>query len=125
MKFIYLAAAVFLTGCASNPLDFNNTEVLVQTQYVVRTAPDQMKTLPPLPPKLANPRAASDTQVATWINNTEGYTTDLESMIQTLVNYYEKPVTSGEAGDMQTVTPRVPAQPTPGRVIQPQTTATR
>lgn len=125
MKFIYiLAAAVALTGCASNPLDFNNTEVVVANQYVVRTAPDQLKTLPPLPPKIANPATATNTQIATWINNTEQYVTDLEAMIQTLVNFYEKPVTAGEAGTLQPVTPRTQAQPTTGRVIQPQTTAT-
>lgn len=124
MKFItIMVVAASLAGCGTT--GFNNTEVVVQKQYVVRTAPDQLKTLPPLPPKQTNPMTATNTQAATFMNNTEQYTTDLESMIQTLVNYYEKPVTSAEVGTMQVVTPRDPAQPSSTRVIQPQTTATK
>ncbi|WP_407308403.1 hypothetical protein [Acinetobacter sp.] len=123
MKKLFILCAVVLTGCASNPLAFTNTEVITAKQYVVRTAPDQLKTLPPLPPKIANPATATNTQVATFINNTEQYVSDLEAMIQTLVSFYEKPVTTTEAGTMQPVTPRSPATPSPGRVIQPQTTA--
>lgn len=124
MKFItIMAVAASLAGCGTT--GFNNTEVVVQKQYVVRTAPDQLKTLPPLPPKIANPKDSTNTQAATFMNNTEQYVTDLESMIQTLVNYYEKPVTSAEVGTLQVVTPRDPAQPSPTRVIQPQTTATK
>lgn len=121
MKLILtLVAAAALTGCATT--GFNDTEVVVANRYVVRTAPDVLKTLPPLPPPVANPATATNTQVATFINNTERYVADLESMIQTLVNFYEKPVTTAEAGTLQPVTPRSPATPTPGRVIQPQTT---
>lgn len=123
MKFLILAATVVLTGCATTGTGFTNTEVVVARSYVVRTAPDQLKTLPPLPPKIADPATATNNQVATFINNTEQYVTDLESMLQNLVNFYEKPVTSAEAGTLQPVTPRSPATPTPGRVIQPQTTA--
>jgi len=122
MKFILiLAAALAMTGCATGN-GFTNTEVVTANQYVVRTAPDALKTLPPLPPAIANPKTATNTQVATFINNTEQYVADLESMIQTLVNFYEKPVTTAEAGTMQPVTPRSPATPTGSRVIQPQTT---
>ena len=124
MKFItIMVVAASLAGCGTT--GFNNTEVVVQKQYVVRKAPDQLKTLPPLPPKVANPKTSTNTQAASFMNNTEQYTTDLESMIQTLVNYYEKPVTSAEVGTMQVVTPRDPAQPSSTRVIQPQTTATK
>lgn len=121
MKFILiLASALVFTGCATTG---NDTQVVVANQYVVRTAPDTMKTLPPLPPKLANPKTATNTEVATFINNTEGYAANLESMIQTLVNFYEKPVTTDEAGILQPVTPLSPATPNASRVIQPQTTA--
>lgn len=123
MKLILiLAAAIAMTGCASTGTGFNNTEVVVANQYVVRTAPDVLKTLPPLPPTIANPQTATNTQVATFINNTEQYVANLESMIQTLVNFYEKPVTTAEAGTMQPVMPRSPATPSTSRVIQPQTT---
>ena len=123
MKFILiLAAALAMTGCASMGNGFNNTQVIAANQYVVRTAPDTLKTLPPLPPAIANPKTATNTQVATFINNTEQYVADLESMVQTLVNFYEKPVTTTEAGTLQPVTPRSAATPTSSRVIQPQTT---
>lgn len=122
MKSILILVAALLTGCASTGTGFNNTEVVVANQYVVRTAPDALKTLPPLPPAIANPSMATNTQVATFINNTEQYVADLEAMIQTLVNFYEKPVTTTEAGTLQPVTPRSPATPNGARVIQPQTT---
>jgi hypothetical protein len=123
---IVLAAIAGLAGCSTTGTGFNNTEVVVQREYVVRTAPDALKTLPPLPPALANPKTASNTQIGTWINNTEEYVANLEAMVQTLVNFYEKPVTSGEvtaAGGMRAVTPLATPTPTAARVIQPQTTA--
>lgn len=122
MRAALFILALALTGCASNG-GFTNTEVVVAQAYVIRTAPDTLKTLPPLPPTLANPRTATNAQVATWINNTEAYVASLEAMIQSLVNFYEAPVTTTEAGRMTAVTPRTSATPTPGRVIQPQTTA--
>jgi len=122
MKFYILAAAVIMTGCASTGTGFNNTEVVVSKQYVVRTAPDTLKTLPPLPTRLVVTPKTTNIEVATFINNTEQYVTDLESMVQTLVNFYEKPVTTDEAGTMQPVAPRSTATPTASRVIQPQTT---
>lgn len=120
MKTLILAAAVFLTGCAFND-PFVRKEILVKSDYIVRTAPDTLKTLPPLPPALANPKTATNTQIAGWINNTEEYTANLEAMIQTLVNFYEKPVTETEAKDMRVVTPLATPTPT-NRVIKPQTT---
>jgi hypothetical protein len=121
MKLILiLGSAMLFTGCATTS---PNTEVVVANQYVVRTAPDTMKTLPPLPPMLVNPDKASNAEIATFMNNTEGYAANLESMIQTLVNFYEKPVTTAEAGTLQPVTPLSPATPNASRVIQPQTTA--
>jgi hypothetical protein len=120
MKFILtLASVLAFTGCATTGTD---TQVVVANQYVVRTAPDTMKTLPPLPPMLANPGEASNSEIATFMNNTEKYVANLESMIQTLVNFYEKPVTTAEAGTLQPVTPLSPATPNASRVIQPQTT---
>lgn len=106
--------AFTLVGCAST----GTVEVVPERSYVVRTAPDQLKTLPPLPTPLENPRTASNNQVATWINNTERYVADLEAMISTLVDFYEKPVTTTEAGTMRPVTPVTDAQGR--RVLQPQ-----
>jgi len=119
-KTIYILAAVLaLAGCQTTP----QTTVLTDQQYVVRTAPDTLKTLPPLPPTLKNPQTATGTQVAQFISNTEEYVANLEAMVQTLVNFYEKPVTAGEAGNLQPVTPLATPTPTPGRVIKPQTVA--
>lgn len=122
MKMIIALAGLVLAGCATSD-GFTNTEVVVQKQYVVRTAPDTLKTLPPLPPALSNPRTASNTQIATWINNTEEYVANLEGMLQTLVNFYEAPVSTAEVGTMTPVTPRAAATPNAARVIQPQTVA--
>jgi hypothetical protein len=115
-------ALITMTGCASLG-GFKNTDVLVQKNYVVRTAPDTLKTLPPLPPALENPKTATNTQVAGFINDTEEYVANLEAMIQTLVNYYEKPVTAAEAGAMKPVTPLATPTPNAARVIQPQTSS--
>jgi hypothetical protein len=121
MKFILLSLALLMTGCAARG-DFNNPQIVVRSQYVIRTAPDALKTLPPLPPTI-NTTNPTNNQVATWINNTEEYVANLEGMIQTLVNFYESPVSAAEAGDMATVTPRATATPNSARVIQPQTTS--
>ena len=109
---------MFLAACGGN--GFNNTQVVVQKEYVIRTAPDVMKTLPPLPVAIANPKSATNNQIAVWINNTEDYTANLEAMIQTLVNFYEKPVNTNEAKGMQVVTPLSSPTPASGRLIQPQ-----
>ena len=122
MKALIVISALALAGCATSP--FKSTEVLVQKDYIVRTAPDALKTLPPLPPALANPKVATNNQIAVFINNTEEYVANLEAMIQTLVNFYEKPVTTSESGQMRVVTPNAPATPDASRVIRPQTAAT-
>jgi hypothetical protein len=123
MKYIICAfAVVALSGCATT--GFKNTEVLVQKDYVIRTAPDVLKTLPPLPPALQNPKLATNTEIAGFINNTEEYVANLEAMVQTLVNFYEKPVTAAEAGAMRPVTPQAIPTPDASRLIRPQTTAT-
>lgn len=113
---LLLAALAVLTGCAST--GFSNTQVVVQKDYIVRTAPDTLKTLPQLPPPLANPKLSTNTQIATWISNTEEYVANLEAMVSTLVDFYEKPVTVSEAGTMRTVTPTTDS--TGRRVLQPQ-----
>ena len=103
MKYLLIAGALALSGCAST--GFNNTEVLVTKEYIVRTAPDILKTLPPLPPRLANPRTATNSQIAAWISATEEYTANLEAMLAVLVAFYEKPVTASEAARAKTPMP--------------------
>ncbi len=124
MKILYILilTAMILAGCAStNP--FNSVTVVPDRVYVVRHAPDVLRTLPPLPPGLANPRTATNSQVATWISDTESYVAALESQLQTIVNFYEAPVTTAEAGAMKAVMPTAPPVIDRNRVIQPQTTA--
>lgn len=117
MRTLLLATATvaLLAGCASTA---PTVEVVPQREYVVRTAPDSLKTLPPLPTPLANPRTASSSEIASWISRTEEYVANLEGMLSTLVDFYEKPVTTTEAGTMRPVTPVV--TPSGGRVLQPQ-----
>lgn len=108
--FISFILIGLLSGCGVAPQ--------IKTEYVVRTAGEDLKTLPILPTKIDS-QFATDAQVATFMSNTEKYAVDLESMIQTLINFYEAPVTAEEVKTLQPVTPRV--QPTPGtRTIQPQ-----
>lgn len=116
MKSLLLVAVLVLTGCAST--GFTNTAVVVQKDYIVRTAPDTLKTLPPLPPTIANPKSATNNQIAKWINDTEEYVANLEAMVSTLVDFYEKPVTATEAGTMRAVTPATDS--TGRRILQPQ-----
>lgn len=94
MKLIYaLIVAAALTGCGTTA---PQKEVVVQTEYIVRKAPDTMKTLPPLPTAVSDPKTASNTDAATFMNATEEYVRNLESMIKVLVDFYEKPVTDEE-----------------------------
>lgn len=99
MKSIILALSVLvLTACGTNK---PQTEVLVKNQYIVRTAPDQLKKLPPYPEPLVV-ESATQTDLARWINRTEGYIYDLESMISVLINFYEKPVSAVETAAANT-----------------------
>lgn len=118
MKNILYILPLILTACGTTGTGFTNTEVLTQSRYIVRTAPDVLRTLPPLPTPLANPRTATNAQIASWINRTETYVANLEAQIRILVTFYEAPVTTAEAGNLVPVTPVQPA-PNP-RVVTPQ-----
>lgn len=107
MKHILILAMFFaLSGCGTKQPQ--PPEVIVKNQYIVRTAPDQLKKLPQYPDPI-NLDAATQTDLARWINKTEGYINDLESMIKILVDFYEKPVT-----DIDGTTTKQPAPSTSG-----------
>lgn len=96
-KIFSMVLLLVIVGCASTGTGFTNTEVLVQKTYIVRIAPDALKTLPLLPEKIQNPKTATNEEVASWINRTEEYVTSLEDLLKTLVIFYEAPVTPTEA----------------------------
>lgn len=85
---LLIISALFISGCANTNL---KKEIVVKTEYIVRTAPNQLKKLPnyPEPIDLAN---ADQTTLALWINNSEDYITQLEDMIANLIAFYEKPI---------------------------------
>lgn len=112
MKLI-LAPIILLAGCASTT-PFNSVEVLAQTSYITRTAPDVLKQLPPLPPRIANPRTATNNQVATFISNSEEYIANLEAQIRVLVRLYETPVPSNSV--VPPIAAPAPAVPIRARV---------
>jgi len=88
MKKLLLILALALSGCGITP---QKPDVVFKTIYVVRTAPAELKMVPPVPPKLA--ANATNTQVATWIVDTEERLKNLETQIRKLVEFYEAPVT--------------------------------
>jgi hypothetical protein len=111
MKIGLIPIVAALAGCASTTSPFNSVEVLSQTRYVTRAAPDILRQLPPLPPRLPNPRAATNSQVATFISDTEEYAAQLEAQIRLLVRLYEAPLgANGTAGANGAAAP-APATP--------------
>lgn len=89
MNKLVLLICVALSACAST--GFKDKEVVVQKEYIVRTAPTTLKTLPLLPDAIDVTKADQIT-LANWLNKNEDYIAKLEAMIGTLVNFYEKPV---------------------------------
>lgn len=89
MKLVLSSLAIaLLMGCAQQP----KTEVVVRNEYIVRTAPDQLKKLPSYPEPI-DVATADQVALARWINRTEGYLNELEAMIVNLISFYEAPVT--------------------------------
>lgn len=90
---LILCAAV-LSGCASNT-GYVNKQVVVQYQYVTRTATDQQKAIPPYPAAI-DVATASQLELAEWIKQSEARQWSLESIVKELVAFYEKPFTQTE-----------------------------
>lgn len=110
-----LAVALALVGCA-NTNGFVTKEVVVQYQYVTRTATDQQKRIPPYPATI-NPTTASQLELAEWIKQSEERQWQLETIITELVRFYEKPFTQSEVNALPV--PTVGATPAAAPAPQP------
>jgi len=92
MKKIFLAflltATFGLVGCETTKPD---TQVLIKKEYVVRTAPESLKSIPPYPAPI-DVKTANQIDLAKWMLDNEKYLLSLESQIKSLIEFYEKPV---------------------------------
>jgi hypothetical protein len=82
---LILAACLALAGCDT----FVRKEVVVEYKYVVRKATDQQKNKPEYPPAI-DVSKANQLQLAEWIKQNEERGLRLESLIDTLISFYEK-----------------------------------
>ncbi len=89
---LILPMVAVLAACATPT---PQKEVVVQHNYVVRTASEQQKALPPNPPPI-DVATADQIQLAEWIVQSEGRMLTLESIIKRLIEFYERPVTADE-----------------------------
>jgi hypothetical protein len=86
MKLIsILFATIFLSGCWST-----SPKIIVEKEYIVRIAPQNLKTLPEYPAKLDT--NANQIDLANWILLSEERQWQLENMISELIKFYEAPV---------------------------------
>ena len=88
---LILAACLALAGCDT----FVRKEVVVEYKYVVRKATDQQKNKPDYPGAI-DVAKANQLQLAEWIKQNEERSLRLESLIDTLISFYEKEPTVEE-----------------------------
>jgi hypothetical protein len=89
-----LLFCLLLVGCDSM---VRTKEIVVpEYHYVVRTAPAELKRLPPYPPNIPA-SGATQVDLAQWIRATEERQYRLEGMITTLVKFYEAPAPAASA----------------------------
>lgn len=92
MKFLLVPLIVLLlSGCET----LVKRETVVETRYIVRTAVEDQKRLPPYPPPI-DVKTASQLELAQWITASEERQWRLEAIIAELIKFYEKPVTKEE-----------------------------
>lgn len=108
-RLLALIPLVLLTACGTT---VTQTEVVVQHNYIVRTASEEQKRLPAQPAPI-DVTTANQTHLAEWIVQTEKRMMDLESIIRRLIEFYERPVTQDEKQKVEGVKP--PASPQPVR----------
>ncbi len=92
MKIVLILSAVFfLVGCST----MTKQEVVTKNVYIVRTAVEDQKRVPPYPSAI-DVSTANQLELAEWIAASEKRQWDLESIIDELIKFYEKPVTAEE-----------------------------
>lgn len=92
MKVLLIAVlAILLSGCTTTI----RKEVVIETRYVVRTASEAQKRLPPHPAPI-NVDTATQSDLAEWIAQSERRALDLEAIIRRLVEFYEMKPTEDE-----------------------------
>lgn len=89
-------AGLALSGCDT----FVKKEVLIQNQYIVRTATADQKVVPPYPAAI-DIMTADQIALAKWISASEERTWRLESIIKELVDFYEMPVSQAERDKLE------------------------
>ena len=92
MKLIALILPLFLIACATAP----ESRVVVETQYIVRTATAAQKQIPPYGQPI-DVETGSQIDLAEWIKNSEERQWRLETIIDELVKFYEQPVVAKPA----------------------------
>jgi hypothetical protein len=86
-----VALAALLTGCTT----VTKKEVVIETRYVVRTASEAQKRLPPHPRPI-NVDTANQAELAEWLAQSERRALDLEAIIRRLIEFYEMQPTEDE-----------------------------
>lgn len=82
---LVLLLALFVSGCGTV-----KHEVVTKNIYIVRTAIDDQKRLPPYPTNI-DIETATQVDLAEWIAASEKRQWDLESIIAELIKFYEQP----------------------------------
>lgn len=87
MKFLLsFFILVSLLGCETNP-----PKIVVEKEYIVRTAPSNLKKLPEYPESI-DLETANQIDLSNWILLNEERQWKLESMINELIKFYEAPI---------------------------------
>lgn len=88
MKKLVMILAIALTGCGSW---CTKHDVVIQHDYEVRTAPEELYQIPAYPKPL-NLDSATQADVAQWIISNEQRTYKLENQLKGLKDFYTAPV---------------------------------
>lgn len=86
MKFILaFFVLVSLLGCETTP------KIVIEKEYIVRTAPSNLKKLPDYPESI-DLETADQIELSNWILLNEERQWKLETMINELIKFYEAPI---------------------------------
>lgn len=92
MKLILiLALSILISGCASSRIE-TQKEIVIEYQYIIRTASAAQKAKPAYAQDI-NVKTATQLDLANWIKSNEERASRLESIIDELIKFYERPMT--------------------------------